>query len=348
MTMYSKWNSIVNNINRNRHLHETEVQKLWEGIFADSFLFGYSRFAGEIDSFRNIQIGSQERTIPDIVIRDSVANKDLFVVELKQHNLEFRTGYKNQLFSYMRLLRLNVGVLICNKIYLYILDNDDQEFAVEIPFLQDNPLGKEFVELFGKNSFDKIKVQHFIQRTHEFNRHVEEIKDSLSHLSAVDVLKQYYANSYTNEEIERAFSSVHVNIVMETSQHVGNTRMTPSVRQNASLLTTNRATPSAEATRLMTSLESRIKELSSRITVHQTALYVAYKIDNHNICAIWPYSHYVEIELYIDLQDIIIQNSGAYDITNRRRGKRKSAIKVANSEGIEKAILIIKQIVNRM
>lgn len=346
--MYSKWNSIVNNINRNRHLHETEVQKLWEGIFADSFLFGYSRYAGEIDSFRAIQIGSQERTIPDIIIRNSSINKDLFVVELKQHNYEFRTAYKNQLFSYMRLLRLNVGVLICSKIYLYILDNDDQEFEVEIPFIQDNPLGKEFVELFSKNNFDKTKVEHFIQRTVQFNCHVQEIKDSLSQLSAIDIVKKYYANSYTNEEIESAFSGVRVNVVMDTTHNTDTIRITPRIHRHARLSTTNRATPSEETTRLMTTLESRIKELSSRITVHQQALYVAYKIDNKKICAIWPYSHYVEIELCIDLQDIQIEDSGAYDITNRRRGNIKSGIKVASSGDIEKAILIIKQIISGM
>ncbi len=90
MTLTEKWNAIVSDFQANKNLKEDAVQNLWEEIFADADVFGYSKRSREIDIWRNIQIGSRERTVPDIIIRDSVNDKDLFVVELKQHNLPFK------------------------------------------------------------------------------------------------------------------------------------------------------------------------------------------------------------------------------------------------------------------
>ena len=101
MTLIEKWNSIVSDFQTNKTSREDVIQNLWVEIFADAAMFGYSKRSGEIDIWRNIQIGARERTIPDIIIRDSVNNKDLFVVELKQHNLPFSQTYKEQLLSYM-------------------------------------------------------------------------------------------------------------------------------------------------------------------------------------------------------------------------------------------------------
>ena len=94
MNANDKWNLIVSNIQKKLMAKESEVQDLWEKIFADAIFFGYSKLSGEIDCQRNIHIGSYERTIPDIIIKNIINNKDLFIVELKQHNLPFNQTYK--------------------------------------------------------------------------------------------------------------------------------------------------------------------------------------------------------------------------------------------------------------
>lgn len=81
----TKWNKIVDLYNKYQFKSENEIQNLWEQLFADAELFGYSKIYGEINAHRSIQIGSSGRVIPDIIIKNG--EKDLFIVELKQSSL---------------------------------------------------------------------------------------------------------------------------------------------------------------------------------------------------------------------------------------------------------------------
>ena len=210
MTTIEKWNLIISHVQKKLSAKETEVQQLWENIFADANLFGYSKFSGEIDGQRNIHIGSSARTIPDIIIRDIPNNKDLFAVELKQHNLSFDSNFKLQLFSYMKLLRLNVGVLICNKIYLYVLNDDDSEMSMEIPFLPNSADGEGFLELFIKGNFDIDKVKDFIKSHEKKIQRIAQIKKEAQSLKLEDLLIEHFSPNYSVDEIKQAISVVNV------------------------------------------------------------------------------------------------------------------------------------------
>ena len=72
-----KWNKIVDFYNKYRLKPENEIQNLWEQLFADAELFGYSKMYGEIEPHRSIQIGSSGRVIPDIIIKNG--EKDLYL-----------------------------------------------------------------------------------------------------------------------------------------------------------------------------------------------------------------------------------------------------------------------------
>lgn len=210
MTIVEKWNLLISHVQRKSFAKETEVQQLWENIFADADLFGYSRFNGEIDSQRTIHIGSYDRTVPDIIIRESINKRDLFVVELKQYSSIFDIKYKEQLFSYMRLLRLNIGVLICNKIYVFVLDHDDNEKSMEITFTKDNPDGCKFVELFSKMNYSENSVRKFIEKNKELKSHVQEIQANLQPHSVIDIIKSHLSSNYSEEEIEIALKNIQI------------------------------------------------------------------------------------------------------------------------------------------
>lgn len=212
MTIVEKWNLLISHVQRKSFAKETEVQQLWENIFADADLFGYSRFNGEIDSQRTIHIGSYDRTVPDIIIRESINKRDLFVVELKQYSSIFDIKYKEQLFSYMRLLRLNIGVLICNKIYVFVLDHDDNEKSIEITFTKDNPDGCKFVELFSKMNYSENSVRKFIEKNKELKSHVQEIQANLQPHSVIDIIKSHLSSNYSEEEIEIALKNIQITI----------------------------------------------------------------------------------------------------------------------------------------
>lgn len=212
MTISEKWNAIVSDYQKNKTQKEDVVQRLWQDIFADADVFGYSKRNGEIDAWRNIQIGSRERTVPDIIIRDSVYNRDLFVVELKQHNLAFNQVYKEQLFSYMRLLELNIGILICDALYIFYRENCDVEYSIEIPFTKDSTFGEKFIELFSKGNFSQKRIKEFLLQTERTRSHISQIKKELQYLDINDLLIKYFTEKYTIEEIKAAIEPFNISV----------------------------------------------------------------------------------------------------------------------------------------
>lgn len=216
MTNLEKWNLIVEQVRNKLTSKEKEIQQLWEDFFADASLFGYSKLKGEIDSQRSLHIGASDRAIPDIIIRDMVSKKDLFIVELKQSNLPPKHIFREQLFSYMRLLRISIGILICDKIYMYFWDLDNKEESIEISFTENNELGVKFIELLGKGHFDETNIENFIKGYYLFQKHVDEIKQDVQTLPVKDVIADYYSMQYSSVEITEALKRVEVKISFET------------------------------------------------------------------------------------------------------------------------------------
>lgn len=203
--MESSWNKIVEYVSSHKNSSEKEIQKLWENIFSE--IFGYSFLRNEIDSFRSITIGSKERVITDIIIKEN--NIDLFVVELKCCN-SLKDG-KKQLISYLKLLNNEIGVLIRDKIYLYLYDHkksDDEQTNISVEITKNNPNGEKFVELFSKENFDKEKIKEFILLKSKFSNNVKEIKELINSKFVYDVLFDYFSsNDYKNEEIKEALKN---------------------------------------------------------------------------------------------------------------------------------------------
>ena len=200
------WNRIVKHYRDNYYAKEEALQKDWEQIFSD--LFNYSRFFGEIDSHRNIHIGSHQRTIPDIIIRGE--HGDLFDVELKQYSMPFSVEMENQLKSYMDLLHISVGVLICQKIYLYIYDFSQSKLKrMEIPFVEDDSDGVKFVELMQRGSFSLEKVEEFIDSKTLHAQNVAAIRKEATASLVQYLLKEYFSTTYTEEEITEALTGSH-------------------------------------------------------------------------------------------------------------------------------------------
>jgi hypothetical protein len=220
MTATEKWNKIVEYHNKHFNAAEQTVQSVWENVFAE--LFGYSRLEGEIERHRNVQIGSTERVITDIIIKDG--DTDLFVIELKQHNLPYIKSMETQLISYLKQLRNNTGILICDKIYIFDYDynkGDDEQDKAEIVFRQDNSDGIKFIELFSKNTYNNIAVKEFVRRHNESAKKTELIRNELTSELAADLLRDYFTDKYGVEEFEQAVKGFNI-IVMPKGVTIGN------------------------------------------------------------------------------------------------------------------------------
>ena len=205
--MNSKWNLFNRIVLKHREDKEEKVQRVFEQIFAASELFGYSQLFGEIDSHRVLHIGSIDRVIPDIIIRDASADKDLFIVELKQLNMKYEVKYQEQLLSYMRLLSLNVGVLICDAIYVCVLDNNKPVIS-KIDMCSDDVNGSAFIDMFTKGSFSTEKINRFVLQVQIFEENVRKIKEEIKQIDLRDAVKLYFLNTFEEAEIDTALKDI--------------------------------------------------------------------------------------------------------------------------------------------
>jgi hypothetical protein len=207
MTNKEKWNKIVELHNQLKYSREELIQKTWENIFSE--LFGYGKLFGEIDIQRSIQIGSTERAVADIIIKDK--DKDLFIVEIKQHSYE--TGSR-QLFSYLKLLHNDIGVLINNKITVFAYDYKKQDYEQinhEICFVKDSSDGESFVELFSK-PFRAERVREFINQKNTSSKNVREIKSLINKKYIFELLNSQLSLTYSPIEIQEAFQGIDITI----------------------------------------------------------------------------------------------------------------------------------------
>lgn len=230
MDAREKWEFLVAHYNENKTALELHIQRVWENLFVE--IFGYSKLSEEVVAQRNIQIGATARTIPDIIIRNEEQG-DLFVVELKRHTLTTGT---EQLFSYLKLLKVDLGVLICNKIYLYDYDitkDDDKQAFVEIAFTKDNLDGIKFVELFSKASFDRQHIKNFIQERKKEKENIHAIQQKVTAEFVRQVLQEQLSETYSQEEIQQALEGIIITVEPKAATPV-TTSTTSSTRRTNS------------------------------------------------------------------------------------------------------------------
>lgn len=208
------WNFIVNAVNNGMSYPETYVQKKWVDILHE--ILGYSKLFGEIKEQEKIFIGSHERTIPDILITQN--GKSLFVVELKCYNMPKQDKYVEQLKSYMKLLDLEIGVLVCNKLYIFCKDTNGEYPYIEIPFEKDNKNGEWFVESFSKKNFNTDFIKDFILEYKKRQEETETVRKALDEICAdgEGFLKNYLAEKYSAEAVNCVFEEYKVNIQIKS------------------------------------------------------------------------------------------------------------------------------------
>lgn len=206
MSYADSWNTIVSQFSKNINSKEEIVQNSWELLFCT--IFNYS--GSDIDSQRSVKMGVMTKRA-DIVVKNG--GEDLFIVELKRHALH---EGQEQLFSYLNQLKVDLGVLVCDNLYVYDYDftaKNDAYSVLEIPFANDDSNGARFVELFSKENFDKQKIKDFINEGNAKKQAESDMKNELSSELAVRLLKEYFAQKYPTIEkaqIEKILAEYNV------------------------------------------------------------------------------------------------------------------------------------------
>lgn len=186
------WNDLVDDCHKNWNSVETVVQESWEELLGDSAFFGYSKRNGEVQSQVSIRIGAKDRAVPDIVVEKNGEKR--FLVELKRYSSPFDNGFEKQLLSYLKLIHCPVGILVCEKIFVYLYDfaSDSYKF-IGIPFEKDSSNGIAFVELFSNGGFDFEKIKTFVEREVRRSKDRETIRSELKKPEVVErAVREYF------------------------------------------------------------------------------------------------------------------------------------------------------------
>lgn len=203
------WNTVVDDFESTKFKKEEIVQVIWESNLRKTFMENDCKIARQ-----KVPEGSTKKT--DIVIK---RNENIVaVVELKQHTYSRNTKAgqvtpQEQLFSYLNQLKfVNIGILVCDKLYVYAYDftkSDDENSGncLEIPFEKDSELGVKFVELFSKKQFDSEKVQKFILENVRQANDILEIQNQLEKEDFIlELVKKHFAEKYDAQIIEKSIA----------------------------------------------------------------------------------------------------------------------------------------------
>ena len=205
MNYKESWNYLVDAHKKGKFKEEAQIQSDWENYFAESELFGYSRIKNDIISQPRLVLGSTEREIPDILLCRN--GEKLFVAELKRYSLQKNEKFEKQLLNYLTHtdIHLSVGILICEKIYIYCYDfSANKHISLEIPFEKDNSDGIQFVELFSKQNFDEKKIQDFVASRKLASQNIAKIKESINESLVKNLLKEHFSKNFAEDDFEKA------------------------------------------------------------------------------------------------------------------------------------------------
>ena len=182
-------------------LIETQLQHL-----------GWAKYKEEICHKPSIHLGNNNSIVPDIIIKRD--GEDEFVIEVKRPSHKQSKKDVDQLLSYMRILKLNVGIYIGDHIEIfYDMPSSKEAISVmKVPLEINNKLGAKFVERFDKENFSQESIVDFCEeRIQEIQRQnsLNEIKESLiadAQIQIAESLRPYlmekYGGGFSEEEIK--------------------------------------------------------------------------------------------------------------------------------------------------
>lgn len=171
-----KWNEIVCIFSE--HIKEDILEKDFDKeVFSALRQLGWMKSRGNIVYHQSEQIGSTKRIVMDFTIK-SDDDKYLFIVENKRPIKQLVDNNLNQIKSYMRLYKLEFGVLIGQRIQIVYFGNDIEPYLPiiieDIKFENNSEKGIKFVELFSKDSFSKESLKEYAIQILKKKRQEEE------------------------------------------------------------------------------------------------------------------------------------------------------------------------------
>lgn len=213
------WNKLCRALSEeiSSDLLETPFER--EVIYALDSILGWDRWDNVLPQVP-IYIGSKgsKPHSVDIVVKDNITGKNLFPIEVKKPN-DSLEGHEKQLGDYMLYLRLNVGVLIGEKIKIYFDRGDRLILIDDIEFKRDSQKGFSFVKNFHKENYSEENIQKYIQEKLKEKEEIKIVKKLKKELLSqsyndkiISFLKSNFDYQYSENVIKKVFEELRVKV----------------------------------------------------------------------------------------------------------------------------------------
>jgi len=224
-----KWNEIC------FLLHENLKAEISENAFEQNVIqalavLGWKEYLNDFNVRPSFQMGAANRITPDFVIK-SQNDTQLFVIEIKQPNIQLTSNFQQQLFSYMRQLKLEYGILIGEYIQIFYdgnLSSQHEPILLEtIKFDRNDKKGENFVELFTKDTFAISQLEKFVHKAiKKINKH-EVFSKLKSHILSdtfsselTEIIKQHFIKKYDGEIVDKVINELHFEITTHNKKRI--------------------------------------------------------------------------------------------------------------------------------
>ncbi len=224
--MQVKWNQFVYLLcdAKQRNVDEDEYHSLIEQQLQ---LLGWSLYNNEICHKPSLHIGNSGSIVPDILVKRGDDSE--FVIEVKRPSHKQVKKDIEQLESYMRQLKLSVGIYIGEHIEVFY-DMEESKNAVsvlKIPLEINAEDGVLFIDQFLKDFFEKKRLIQFCKEQVKFIKHEkrksEIVTDFIeqSNEFAPEAFAQYLTRKHGSEfnfdELKGMFAKYDIRIVPKSS-----------------------------------------------------------------------------------------------------------------------------------
>lgn len=220
--MENRWNTIVNNLRRSKQKNVDE-DTYQDTIECQLQLLGW--FDG-IESRPSLPNGASKSLIPDIVLNKD--NHRVLPIEIKRPNNTLNERQSCQLSSYMRRLRLSLGIYIGENIQLYYDTPEDDNDAISVCTIEleeNNPLGRKICNLLAFDNFDTRTLEDFCieqlrmkNARNDFRKRIQEyVSPQTASQNISELLKEkFLAEGFDSIIIDTELKKLSINVDYHT------------------------------------------------------------------------------------------------------------------------------------
>jgi hypothetical protein len=217
-----KWDEICFYLSENIR-HDISENQFEQNVIQALIALGWKQHLGDFEIRPSFQLGAVNRITPDFVIKSSDSRK-LFVIEIKQPSIPITSTFQQQLFSYMRQLKLEYGILIGQTIQIFydgvLVEQEDPILLEMIRFEKNSAKGEKFVQLFRKENFNPELLKEFtlnaikkLNRKEERKKLKNEILSNNYKNKLIELIKQDFISEYDGELIDAVLIELDIEII---------------------------------------------------------------------------------------------------------------------------------------